>query len=190
MPSFSSHSTLPGGRTSAVASAKKPATIAPSPLAETEAGKCNRSAMVQTRHLPATWHCNHNIIDSRSRCFKLRPSVRDVGKVDPRRRERCTLGSTVMQCDLVQHTVAGTTDRSAQVVAGRAETTERLLDPLVSQSCADWKRYSRGDAGVLQRRFPVVVSTSDDDVPSIYGLRHAASDRADWFGRAMTSPNR
>jgi len=44
--------------------------------------------------------------------------------------------------------------------------------------------------GALVDRFPyVVVFTSDDDVPSIYGLRHAASDRADWFRRTMTSPS-
>jgi len=45
-------------------------------------------------------------------------------------------------------------------------------------------------SGALVDRFPyVVVFTSDDDVPSIYGLRHAASDRADWFRRTMTSPS-
>jgi toxin ParE1/3/4 len=42
--------------------------------------------------------------------------------------------------------------------------------------------------GALVDRFPyVVVFTVDDDDPSIFGLRHAASDRNDWFGRTMPS---
>ncbi len=44
--------------------------------------------------------------------------------------------------------------------------------------------------GALVDRFPyVVVFASDDGVPSIYGLRHAASDRADWFDRTAPSPS-
>jgi len=31
----------------------------------------------------------------------------------------------------------------------------------------------------------VVVFTIDDGVPIIFGLRHATSDRKDWFGRAV-----
>jgi len=44
--------------------------------------------------------------------------------------------------------------------------------------------------GALVDHIPYVfVFTSDDDVPSIYDLHHAASDRADWFRRTMTSPS-
>src|SRR6056297_939990 len=40
--------------------------------------------------------------------------------------------------------------------------------------------------GALVARFPyVVVFTVDGDMPSIFGLRHAASDRKDWFSRTM-----
>ena len=42
--------------------------------------------------------------------------------------------------------------------------------------------------GALVDRFPyVVVFTVDDGIPSIFGLRHAASDRRDWFDRTMPS---
>lgn len=42
--------------------------------------------------------------------------------------------------------------------------------------------------GALVNRFPyVVVFTNDGGIPTIFGLRHAASDRRDWFGRAMPS---
>jgi hypothetical protein len=42
--------------------------------------------------------------------------------------------------------------------------------------------------GALVDRFPyVVVFTVDDDIPSIFGLRHAASDRNEWFDRTMPS---
>lgn len=44
--------------------------------------------------------------------------------------------------------------------------------------------------GALVDRFPyVLVFTVDDDVPSIFGLRHAASDRNGWFGRTMPPEN-
>lgn len=40
--------------------------------------------------------------------------------------------------------------------------------------------------GALVARFPyVVVFTVDGGIPSIFGLRHAASDRNDWFRRTM-----
>jgi hypothetical protein len=49
-------------------------------------------------------------------------------------------------------------------------------------------RIGGGFRGALVDRFPyVVVFTVDDDIPSIFGLRHAASDRSDWFGRTMPS---
>ncbi len=41
--------------------------------------------------------------------------------------------------------------------------------------------------GALVDRFPyVIVFTVDGGVPSIFGLRHAASDRSNWFNRSMT----
>ena len=40
--------------------------------------------------------------------------------------------------------------------------------------------------GAMVNRFPyVVVFTVDDGIPSIFGLRHAASDHNDWFSRTM-----
>ena len=40
--------------------------------------------------------------------------------------------------------------------------------------------------GAMIDRFPyVVVFTVDNDVPCIYGIRHAASDRKTWFRRTM-----
>ncbi len=40
--------------------------------------------------------------------------------------------------------------------------------------------------GALVNRFPyVVVFTIDGGIPTIFGLRHAASDRSDWFSRIM-----
>jgi hypothetical protein len=44
--------------------------------------------------------------------------------------------------------------------------------------------------GALVAQFPyVVVFTLDGGIPSIFGLRHAASDRNDWFSRTMPSPS-
>jgi hypothetical protein len=40
--------------------------------------------------------------------------------------------------------------------------------------------------GAMVDRFPyVVVFTVDDGIPSVFGLRHAASNRSDWFSRTM-----
>ena len=40
--------------------------------------------------------------------------------------------------------------------------------------------------GALVDRFPyVVVFAVDDGIPSTFGLRHAVSDRRDWFSRTM-----
>lgn len=45
--------------------------------------------------------------------------------------------------------------------------------------------------GAMVDRFPyVVIFTVDDNIPPIFGLRHAASDRSDWFDRTMPSVNR
>ena len=44
--------------------------------------------------------------------------------------------------------------------------------------------------GALINRFPyVVVFTIDSGMPTIFGLRHAASDRSDWFNRKMLDQN-
>ncbi len=43
-----------------------------------------------------------------------------------------------------------------------------------------------GFRGVLVDRFPyVIVFSADDGVISVFGLRHAASDRSNWFERTM-----
>lgn len=42
--------------------------------------------------------------------------------------------------------------------------------------------------GALLERFPyVVVFTIDKDITTVFGLRHAASDRKNWFDRTMAS---
>ena len=42
--------------------------------------------------------------------------------------------------------------------------------------------------GAVVNRFPyVIVFTVDDGIPTVFGLRHAASDRSDWFSRTMPS---
>ena len=54
------------------------------------------------------------------------------------------------------------------------------------------REYPRGHGiggdfrGALVHRFPyVIVFTNDCGIPTIFGLRHAASDRRDWFSRTM-----
>ena len=40
--------------------------------------------------------------------------------------------------------------------------------------------------GALVDRFPyVIVFTVEGDIPSIFGLRHAATDRSNWFTRVV-----
>lgn len=77
-------------------------------------------------------------------------------------------------------------DSIAGTLGNRFRSNVRLIIKRVVDRPESFGRIGGEFRGALVDLFPyVVVFTVDDDMPSIFGLRHAASDRSDWFGRAM-----
>lgn len=77
-------------------------------------------------------------------------------------------------------------DSIAGTLGNRFRANVRSIIQSVIERPESFGRIGGEFRGALVDRFPyVVVFTVDDDLPSIFGLRHAASDRSDWFGRTM-----
>jgi len=78
-------------------------------------------------------------------------------------------------------------DSIATVVGDRFRSSVRFAIRKVADRLESFGRIGGDFRGALVDRFPyVIVFTVDDGVPSIYGLRHATSDRSNWFTRTMT----
>lgn len=81
-------------------------------------------------------------------------------------------------------------DAIASTLGIRFRTSVRSTIQDIVERPESFGRIGGDFRGALVHRFPyVVVFTFDDGVLFIYGLRHAASDRSDWFARAMQTPN-
>ncbi len=81
-------------------------------------------------------------------------------------------------------------DSIASTLGNRFRTDVRSAIRNVVERPDSFGRIGGDFRGALIDRFPyVVVFTVDDGIPSIFGLRHAASDRNDWFVRTMASAN-
>lgn len=77
-------------------------------------------------------------------------------------------------------------DSIAEALGNRFRGNVRSIIQIVVERPESFGRIGGGFRGALVHRFPyVVVFTNDDGIPTIFGLRHAASDRTDWFSRAM-----
>lgn len=77
-------------------------------------------------------------------------------------------------------------DSIAGTLGNRFRANVRSIIQTVIERPESFGRIGGEFRGALVDRFPyVVVFTVDDEMPSIFGLRHAASDRSDWFGRSM-----
>lgn len=77
-------------------------------------------------------------------------------------------------------------DSIADTLGDRSRVNVRSIIQTVTERPESFGRIGGEFRGALVDRFPyVVVFTVDDDMPSIFGLRHAASDRSDWFSRTM-----
>ncbi len=77
-------------------------------------------------------------------------------------------------------------DSIAGTLGNRFRANVRSIIQTVIERPESFGRIGGEFRGALVDRFPyVVVFTVDNGLPSIFGLRHAASDRSDWFGRTM-----
>ncbi|TWU01026.1 hypothetical protein Pla52n_43970 [Stieleria varia] len=77
-------------------------------------------------------------------------------------------------------------DSIARTLGNRFRANVRSIIQSTIERPESFGRIGGEFRGALVDWFPyVVVFTVDDDLPSIFGLRHAASDRSDWFGRTM-----
>lgn len=77
-------------------------------------------------------------------------------------------------------------DSIADTLGGCFRTNVRSIILAVVQRPESFGLIGGDFRGALVDRFPyVVVFTTDGGIPSIFGLRHAASDRSDWFSLAM-----
>ena len=81
-------------------------------------------------------------------------------------------------------------DAIAATLGSRFRTSIRSAIQDVVERPESFGRIGGDFRGSLVHRFPyVVVFTFDDGQLLIHGLRHAASDRSDWFARTMKAPN-
>lgn len=79
-------------------------------------------------------------------------------------------------------------DLIADTLGNRFRVNIRSIIQIVVERPESYGRIGGDFRGALVDRFPyVVVFTIDDGVPSIFGLRHIASNRSDWFDRTMPS---
>ena len=79
-------------------------------------------------------------------------------------------------------------DSIAGSLGNRFRFNVRSIIQTVSDRPESFGRIVGEFRGASVHRFPsVVVFTVDGGIPSIFGLRHAASDRSDWFSRMMSS---
>lgn len=77
-------------------------------------------------------------------------------------------------------------DSIADTLGNRFRVNVRSVIQAAIERPESFGRIGGEFRGALVDRFPyVVVFTFDDGIPSIFGLRHAASDRSDWFSRTM-----
>ena len=77
-------------------------------------------------------------------------------------------------------------DSIAETLGNRFRENVRSIIQAVVERPESIGRIGGDFRGALIHRFPyVVVFTNDGGIPTIFGLRHAASDRRDWFGRTM-----
>lgn len=82
-------------------------------------------------------------------------------------------------------------DSIASTLGNRFRTNVRSAIRNVVDRPHSFGRIGGDFRGAMVDRFPyVVIFTVDDNIPSIFGLRHATSDRSDWFDRTMPSVNR
>ena len=78
-------------------------------------------------------------------------------------------------------------DSIADALGNRFRVSVRSIIQTVVERPDSFGRIGGDFRGALVDRFPyVVVFTVDGGIPSIFGLRHAASDRNDWFGRTFS----
>lgn len=78
-------------------------------------------------------------------------------------------------------------DSIAETLGNRFRGNVRAMIQAVVERPESFGRIGGEFRGALVHRFPyVIVFTNDDGIPTIFGLRHAASDRRDWFSRAMS----
>lgn len=81
-------------------------------------------------------------------------------------------------------------DSMAEMLGSRFRRNVRSIIQDVVERPESFGRIGGEFRGALVHRFPyVVVFTNDDGVPTIFGLRHAASDRRDWFSRKLPLPS-
>jgi hypothetical protein len=79
-------------------------------------------------------------------------------------------------------------DSIAETLGNRFRGNVRSIIETVVKRPESFGRIGGEFRGALVHRFPyVVVFTNDDGIPTIFGLRHASSDRRDWFIRTMPS---
>ncbi len=77
-------------------------------------------------------------------------------------------------------------DSIADTLGNRFRANVRLIIQAVVERPESYGRIGGEFRGALVNRFPyVVVFAIDDGIPTIFGLRHAASDRNDWFSRTV-----
>jgi hypothetical protein len=77
-------------------------------------------------------------------------------------------------------------DSIADALGDHFRSNVRLAIQSVAERAETHGRIGGEFRGALVNRFPyVVVFTCDRGIPTIFGLRHAASDRRDWFSRTL-----
>ena len=77
-------------------------------------------------------------------------------------------------------------DSIADTLGNRFWVNVRSIIHTVVERPESFGRIGGEFRGALVDRFPyVVVFAVDDGIPSIFGLRHAVSDRSDWFSRTI-----
>jgi hypothetical protein len=78
-------------------------------------------------------------------------------------------------------------DAITDALGDRFRANVRLAIQTVAERPESYGRIGGEFRGALVNRFPyVVVFTIDGGITTIFGLRHAASGRSDWFSRTMT----
>ena len=102
------------------------------------------------------------------------------------RRVRWRLNVTIRSLPLTFANACSYYDSITDALGNRFRANVRLAIQTVVERPESYGRIGGEFRGALVDRFPyVVVFTIDDSIPTIFGLRHAASDRSDWFGRTM-----
>ncbi|WP_145169462.1 hypothetical protein [Rubripirellula lacrimiformis] len=77
-------------------------------------------------------------------------------------------------------------DSIANTLGNRFRVSVRSIIQTVIDRPESFGRIGGEFRGALVDRFPyVVVFTIDGGIPSIFGLRHAASHHSSWFSRTM-----